>query len=428
MRTLYTKQFRIYNTNMTGIIRNLEKKIDKLLNLFPVVIVIGARQTGKTTISKTVRPSWKYFDLENGNDYNRITDDFEMFFSQNERNIIIDEAQESPQLFKELRGIIDKKRHIKNRFLITGSSSFELQNNVNESLAGRAAIVELGTLKVNEISCTPLPEFYNIFSDDINDDSFSYLKKLRSNIDIDDFNTLFLKGGYPEPLISDNKEFFEYWMENYIQTYINRDIRKLFPNLDHIKYRKMIMMLTSLSGSIINRSELGRSLDINEKTVKNYIDIAHGSFIFRNIPSYENSTAKSVIKSPKGSIRDSGIINYLNKIDTLEKIESYPRVGINFEAFVIEEILKGLEASFITNWNYYYYRTRNGSEIDLILEGKFGVVPIEIKYGMNTRIKQLTGLNKFLEDNSLPLGIVVNNSDEIRMISNKIIQIPVTYI
>jgi uncharacterized protein len=103
-------------------------------------------------------------------------------------------------------------------------------------------------------------------------------------------------------------------------------------------------------------------------------------------------------------------------------------VGQNFESAVIEEILQGMEASPLTNWNYYYYRTRNGAEVDLILEGRFGTLPIEIKFGTSTKMKQLSSLNRFIKDNNLPLGVVINNSDEVRMLSDRIIQIPVSAI
>lgn len=409
---------------MSGVKRNLEGKIDKLLRLFPVVIILGVRQCGKTTIAKRVRPEWKYFDLEKGSDYDRITGDFDFFFKENPSRIIIDEAQASPDLFRELRGIIDKSTGEKNRFLLTGSSSFSLLKNISESLAGRVALVELGTFKMNEYYQRDLSPFYKIFESDLTLDTISYLKSLNAGISHRDSINFFLKGGYPEPVLSRDKDFFSLWMENYFQTYIQRDIRTLFPKLNTVNYRKLITMLASLTGTIVNRSELGRSLDSSEVTVKEYLEIADGSFIWRNILSYEKSVSKSTLKMPKGIFRDTGLLHYLSGIDSVKKLQAAPFVGAAFESFVIEELIKGIEAVNVSGWNYFYYRTRNGAEVDLVLEGPFGVLPIEIKYGLKTEKRRLIALTKFIKDNQIPFGVIINNSDKVELISEKIIQLP----
>jgi hypothetical protein len=409
---------------MPGIKRNLESKIDKLLRLFPIVIILGVRQGGKTTIAKRVRPEWNYFDLEKGSDYDRITSDFDFFFKENPSRVIIDEAQNSPSLFQELRGIVDGAPGEKNRFLLTGSSSFSLLKSVSESLAGRAAVVELGTLKMNEYFQRDLPPLYKIFQTGLTHETMDYLKGLEAGICHDDIMAFFLKGGYPEPALSRDPEFFSLWMENYFQAYIQRDIRKLFPRLNTINYRKLIAMLSSLTGTIVNRSELGRSLDTSEVTIKEYLDIAEGSFIWRNVLSYEKTASKSIVKMPKGIFRDTGLNHYLNGIDSVKKSQSSYFVGAAFESFVMEELIKGLEALNVTGWNYSYYRTRNGAEVDLILDGPFGVLPIEIKYGVRTERSRLASLTKFIKDNRAPFGLIINNGEKVGLISEKIIQVP----
>jgi hypothetical protein len=131
---------------------------------------------------------------------------------------------------------------------------------------------------------------------------------------------------------------------------------------------------------------------------------------------------------PKGIFRDSGLLHYLLNITSKEQMLQSPTVGYNFESFVIEEIIKGLESTMVPKWDYYYYRTRSGAEVDLILEGSFCTLPVEIKFGTTTKLKQLTSLNKFIQDNDLPFGILINNSDEIKLINDRIIQIPVNCI
>ena len=413
---------------MTDKKRNLETKINNLMVYFPVVIILGVRQCGKTTLAKLLRPNWEYFDLERGRDFDFVTRDFEFFIKEHPHSIIIDEAQRYPALFQELRGVVDRDRKNKNRFILTGSSSLDLVKNVSESLAGRVGLVQLGTFKANETYAIGLPGFYKIFSKDLNHTTIDFLKGIEPKISHDQLMQAFLRGGYPEPVLEKNDRFYDAWMDNYIQTYIQRDVRTLFPRLDLIKYQRFISMLSALSGTIINRSQVGRSLDISEKAVRDYLQIAKGSYIWRIIPSYEKSLSKSLVKMPKGNIRDSGLTHYIQGITQRRQLPNYPQVGTAFEAFISEEIIKGIQATEIVNWDYYYFRTRNGAEIDLILEGPFGTLPIEIKFGSMIKQRQIQTLKNFVYKNNLPLGIVINNSDDVQLVADRILQLPATYI
>ena len=407
---------------MTDIRRNLEDQINHLLSLFPVVMLVGARQTGKTTLSKMGRSEWHYFDLENASDYDFINRDYNFFFKEYPNHIIFDEAQEMPELFRQLRGFIDANRKQTGRFIITGSSSPDLLEQASDSLAGRVAILEIGTLKMNEHRQQALPPIYKIFEQALNEDSLDYIKSLECPID--DVIPYFLRGGYPEPTLMEDDYAYNIWMENYYRTYVNRDVKKLFPRLDAIRYRRFVAMLSSLSGTIINKAQLGRSVDVSEVTIRDYLDIADKTFFWRTIPSYETSKSKSTVKMPKGIVRDSGINHYLTGINSRETLLRSAQVGHNFESFIIEEIIKGIQASKVTRWDYYYYRTKNGAEIDLILEGSFGLLPIEIKFGQKTTLKQLSSLQQFVKRHELPLGVVINNGTEVRQLSENIIQIP----
>lgn len=409
---------------MPDVKRNAERNINVLLSFFPVVLIVGARQTGKTTLARKCCPGWSYYDLQKGSDFDFISRDYDFFFRENDKHIIIDEAQELPKLFKELRGVIDSDRQSKGRFVLTGSSSPDLLKEASDSLAGRIGIIEIGTLKMNETQELPLPSFYNLFKESLNiKNSISLLKEIK--ITESDTIKYFLKGGYPEPTLADDSNFYRQWMDNYYQTYINRDVKSLFPKLNSVKYRRFVDILSSLSGTIINKASVGRSIDVSEVTIRDYLEIAHSTFIWRLIPSYTNSKIKSVIKMPKGIFRDSGLAHYLAGIESREQLIRYNSVGSSFEGFVIEEILKGLKTLDIGRWDYYYYRTRNGSEVDLILEGSFGLLPVEIKFGSHTMLKQLTSLRKFIADNNLEFGIVINNSKEVQMLCDNVIQVPV---
>lgn len=412
--------------------RNIFDKINELLLYFPVVAILGARQTGKTTLAKQLRSEWQYYDCEKPSVFQRIQQDPELFFEQNQQHIILDEAQELPVIFNVLRGVIDENRTEKGRFILTGSSSPELLDNISESLAGRVAIVELGTLKANELFQTPLSPFYHLFSETLTRESITgfihdtqqkFLPLTQQNI-----QKAWLYGGYPEPVLANNTNYYNSWMENYYQTYINRDIAKLFPRLNKVTYQRFIHMLSHLSGSIINKSNLARNLEVSQPTVGEYISISDKTYLWRQLQSFEKNITKSIVKMPKGYIRDSGLRNFLQQIHSVDALFNNPLVGNSFETFVIEEIIKGLQATSIPHWDSYYYRTRDGAEIDLILDGGFGQLPIEVKYSINTPLKQLRTLERYVEEHQLPLGIVVNQANHIAWLTKNILQLPIFWL
>ena len=413
---------------MTDLKRNMETKINRLLSLFPALLITGVRQGGKTTLARWCRPDWEYFDLENPEDYERIEPDPVFFFKQKTSQIILDEAQELPAIFKVLRSVIDADRQDKGRFIITGSSSPDLLKAASESLAGRVAIVELGTLKMNESLQKPLSDFYQIFRHRLSADSITALLSLETDITHQDVQQAFLRGGYPEPTTHPDPGFYQAWMANYFTTYLNRDIRALFPKLDLVKYRRFLFMLANLSGQLINRSEIGRSIETNEKTIRDYLEIAHGTFVWRNTLNFDRDRSRSMVKMPRGGMRDTGMLNHLLKINDLDQLNHSPYVGRFFENFVCEEIIKGLDTLEVYNWDTHYYRTRNGAEIDLVLVGEFGTLPIEIKYGVTTKSRKLSTLKRFVKERDLPLGIVVNHADKPELIADRIVQLPVQYL
>ena len=217
-------------------------------------------------------------------------------------------------------------------------------------------------------------------------------------------------------------------MENYHLTYLNRDILSLFPKLNKVAYQRFIGMLCNLSGAIINKAALARDIEISQTAAADYLTIAEGTFLWRQLLSYEKKANKSLVKMPKGHMRDSGLLHYLLRVQTPELLYQHPIVGHSFESFVIEEILKGLHATMVAGWDVRYYRTRSGAEIDLVLEGAFGTLPIEIKYGAQINLKQLQSLSTFVEKEQLPFGLVINQADRAMWLTETIYQLPVTWI
>ncbi len=407
--------------------RILQDKVVKLLEMFPVVAIVGPRQCGKSTFVKNLRPDWKYYDLESPDDYQLITHDPVAFFSINRSHIIIDEAQQYPEIFKTLRGVIDADRKNKGRFIITGSSSPTIIKGITESLAGRIATVEMGAFKQCEYYDKNLSEFYSIIGcvGGIHD-----LIHLQPSINLEQSMAVWAKGGFPEPLIESvkNEEFYRQWMENFIANYVNRDIRHLFPRLDIHKFRRFLTLLAQFSGHQLNMSTMARALETSVPTVKEYLDIIHQTFLWRNLDAFTKNPVKKAQKSKKGFFRDQGILHHLLRVADLDSLLLHPVAGFSFESFVIEEIIRGFQATMASQIEFAYYRTVDKSEIDLIMEGNFGMIPVEIKLGSTVKPQQLRALNNFITDMGVEYGILINRGKRIEHITEKIIQIPVNYV
>ena len=405
---------------MTPYKRNILPYLEMLVQHYPIVAIIGARQVGKTTLAKELGPDWLYLDLEKPSHFDRLNDDPEFFFKQHPEHVIFDEAQLSPNLFAVLRSVVDENRQQKNRFIVTGSSSPELLHHISESLAGRVAIVELGTLKANEYYQKPLSELYQLFDAPLEKKRVALFQP---QLNIQEVQAFWFKGGYPEPIRYD-ENFYQEWMTDYQSSYINRDVARLFPKLDKVAYRRFITMLGKLSGKIVNKSDLARSVAVTQPTINSYLDIADGTFIWRQLQCFEYNVHKRVMKMPRGHIRDSGLLHSLLHIHQLEQLQADPIAGFSFESFVIEEILKGLQDSRFRNVDAYYYRTHSGAEVDLVLQGSFGILPIEIKYGYQVARHQLRSLHDFIEEHHLPFGVLVNQSERMMWLSDTILQVP----
>ncbi len=406
---------------MHGIKRYYRHLIDEYLSFFPCVVLLGPRQCGKTVLLNDLGGEWSIFDLEKGSDYQVVANDPDLFFRLNPNKIAIDEAQLLPELFSALRVAIDHQRDVVGRFIITGSSSPDLLKSISESLAGRVGIIEMSPLLLAEIHLSDDSVFYKAFSD-----NSSFLEIIHTGqplADIRQIHKYWFQGGYPEPWVRDSVRFQDLWMEQYVQTYLDRDIAELFPALNRQRFRKFIQMLAGLSGSIINYSEVARTLGVSQPTIRDYFDIAHGTFVWRQLPAYSPSIKKRVVKHAKGYLRDCGLLHHLLRIRDLNQLLSHPSMGVSWEAMVIEEILRGLSWRGIAA-DYYHYRTSNGAEVDLILEGKFGLIPIEIKYGQRISLKLLKGIRDFIKDEHCPFGIVINNGERIQIYEETLIGVP----
>ncbi|MBJ6609483.1 MAG: ATP-binding protein [Candidatus Thiothrix moscowensis] len=401
--------------------RDMQQSIHYLLQHFPAVVVLGARQVGKSTLLRHTLPDAAFFDLERDSDFQRINDDPALLLQETNRPIIFDEAQLSASLFRALRVAIDQQRDQAGQFLLSGSSSPHLLRHISETLAGRVAMVELDGLMWHEVLGR---QGNNLLAALAKPALFRDLKPVTNKQEL---LSLCLHGGYPEPVLKRaDKKLFRLWMENYLKTYVERDIRALFPQLNLDAYKRFVQMLAFASGDMINSSNFARSLDVSQPTIKNYLAIVEGTFLWRQIPSYQKNASKRLVKMPKGHLRDTGLINYLLRIQSEDDMKAHPQFGRIWETFVIEQLIRHFRNG-LENASFYYYRTQHQAEIDLIIETDDGLIPVEIKAGSVTAKRQLAALEQFIQEYRCPYGLVINNGDEVFKLSDAVYQVPAIY-
>lgn len=328
--------------------RYIEKKLKEYFDIFPVVALLGPRQCGKSTLAKHIigkNPDFIYLDLEKPSDLRKL-DDPELFFQANlTKKVCIDEIQLRPDVFPVLRGIIDENRE-NGRILILGSASKDLLKQSSETLAGRIGYLELTPFIQTEL---------------LKHSKFEY-------------NLLWLKGGFPDSYLQTSMKRSVIWRQNFVKTFIERDIPQLGLNIPALTARRFLTLCAHNQGQILNRSKLGASLGVSYHTIQNYLDFLEQTFILRVLPSFSLNTKKRVIKSPKVYIRDSGILHSLLDIEDFNYLLGHPVFGASWEGFAIENIL-----TILSDWEAFFYRTSSGNEIDLILKKGIRMIAVEFK-------------------------------------------------
>lgn len=404
--------------------RHIHLHLQTLLTHFPCVVLTGVRQCGKTTLLGTLPGEWQRFDMENSTDRQQLLADPDLFFRLHADKVVIDEAQLAPPLFSALRVAIDRDRSRKGRFLLSGSSSPELVKQISESLAGRVARLEMAPLSLSEAWQLPPSRLYPMLVEGATLADIQAAAAAR--LTVSQVQDYWFQGGYPEPWLSGNEEFRSLWCRHYIDAYLLRDIGALFPNLNRDRFRQFIALLSQLSGNILNNADIARTLGISEPTVRDWLRIAHDTFLWRHIPAWDRSAAKQLVKHPKGFLRDSGLLHRLLRIQDHNMLSAHPSVGKSWEGMVVETLLRGFENAGI-DVNPFHYRTRGGAEIDLILEGQFGsahLLPVEIKLTQQSNKRDLRSLSAFVVAHDCPLGLVINNDERPRWLDERILAIP----
>lgn len=328
--------------------RDLLNHLRKYLTIFPAVAILGPRQCGKSTLVKSLSQHFDgilYLDMQKESDLNKLLEP-ELFFETNSDKIIcLDEIQLVPKLFSVLRSVIDSNR-INGKFILLGSASQELIQQTSESLAGRIGMLHLSPFLITELN------------------------------HLEDFNLqkFWFRGGFPNSYLAENDENCTIWLDNYIRTYVERDIPQLGFQIPALQLRRLLTMCAHNQGQQLNLSKLGESLGLTHPTIKRYIDLLEQTFIVRTIPPFEINIKKRLVKSPKVFVRDSGVLHQLLAISNFNSLLGHPIFGSSWEGIVLENIIVNRPS-----WDYFFYRTATGDEIDLVLKKGNQVIAIECK-------------------------------------------------
>lgn len=379
---------------MNYIPRNLEKVVLQVSAEYPVVLVTGPRQVGKTTMLQKLMEGTarKYVSLDDLNERNLAKTDPELFLQLHKPPVLIDEVQYAPELFTYIKIHVDKT-HNPGDFWLTGSQIFKLMHGVQESLAGRVAVLSLTSLSQAEISGSQMEPFLVDLAA-LSDRSANRVPADTEEI----FNRIF-KGSMPA-LISGQNSNSQIFYSSYLSTYIERDIRDLSDSIDSLKFLKFITAVAARCGQMLNIADIARDADINQKQAKDWLGILETLGIIFYLHPYSNNMLKRLVKTPKFYFYDTGLVCYLTKWSSPETLESGAMNGAILENYVVSEIRKtylncGKEPFM------YYYRDRDAKEIDIILEHDGVLNPIEIKKSSNPG-SELTGVFHLLDNSSIP--------------------------
>lgn len=363
------------------------------LRTFPVVLVAGPRQSGKTTLVRGELPSWRYLDLENPTDFDLLASDPEGFLQEHPGRVIIDEAQRYPELFPVLRGAVDRRRRA-GSFVLTGSASPGLLKQAGESLAGRIGLLELSPFGASELAG-------------------------RTQL----LSQRWFWGGFPPLYHLRTAAQKGAWLAEFIRTFLERDIPALGIRVPAVRLRKLWMMLAHLHGGLLNLSQLAGSLDLAAPSVAHHLDILEGAFMIRRLQPYHANLSKRLTKSPKLYIRDTGLLHHLAGLRAPRELETWPGRGASWEGFVLEELIRRARLRRPGS-SFYFWRTQAGAEADLLIESGRERVVVEIKSGAALKAKSLLGVRQCMRDLKLRAGFVVYRGERLLRVAPGLSAVP----
>lgn len=377
---------------MKYISRNLETVVSQLTKEYPVVLLTGPRQVGKTTMLKKLMENTNrgYVSLDDLNARNLAKSDPELFLQLHKPPILIDEVQYAPELFTYIKMHVDKNQN-PGDFWLTGSQVFKLMRGVQESLAGRVAVLSMTTLSQAEISNRDMTPFVV--------DLGALSKRERITADTHGIFDRIFKGSMPA-IISGANTNSHIFYSSYLSTYIERDVKELAESIDSLKFLRFMTAVAARCGQMLNVAEVARDADINQQQAKAWLNVLETLGIIFYLHPYSNNLLKRLVKTPKLYFYDTGLVCYLTKWSSTETLESGAMNGAILENYVVSEIAKTYlncgQEPFM-----YYYRDKDAKEIDIVLEHDGVLNPIEIKKTSNPGT-ELTKVFSLLDKASVP--------------------------
>ena len=339
--------------------RRLSARLSHLLRHSPAVVLLGPRQAGKTTLALELgeQQASIYLDLEDEDDRVKLSNPARYVADHERELVILDEVHRVPELFQRLRGIIDQGRRrgkANGRFLLLGSAAMDLLKQTGESLAGRISYLELGPFDALEIDPIAI-------------------------------ETLWVRGGFPRSFLAESDDLSMEWRRHFIRTYLERDVPQFGSRIPAETLRRFWTMLAHNQTQVLNAANLARGLGVDGKTVAGYLDLLVDLLLVRRLPAWHRNVGKRLVRSPKVYVRDSGIAHALLGIRDKEALLSHPVVGQTWESFVIETLI----AAAPDGTEAHYYRTSNGTEVDLVLTLPGGKLwAIEVKRSSAPRVER----------------------------------------
>jgi len=357
---------------------------------FPVVLITGARQVGKSTLLAHWLPQSQHITFDPVLDIGNARQDPDLFINSLKAPVILDEIQFAPEILSTVKRKVDRNK-MPGQYFLTGSQNFSVMRLVSESLAGRVAILSLNALSLSEFLGNP-----NSWVADFLKAPRNFLTTLQNSplkFSFKPVLDLIWQGMYPG-LLTVPSDLIQDSLDSYFRTYVERDVRIISGVTDLQEFSRFTALLSNLTAQEINYSELGRDINITPQTAKRWVDILVSSYQWTSIPAYSNNAIKRISKKPKGYMTDTGMACYLMHIGGVDSLRGHPKLGSLFETFVVQDILKQLELAE-GKPAVYHWRAHSGSEIDLLLEVNNQYFPIEIKYKSNPTAKDARGIKAF---------------------------------
>ena len=345
--------------------RHIKKKFLQFVRQYPVVMLTGPRQSGKTTLCRAVLPHKTYVSLEDPDNREFALSDPRGFLAQYPEGLIIDEAQRAPELFSYIQGLVDEKKKKKGLFVLTGSQNFQLLDKVNQSLAGRAAVLKLLPFSMGEIK--------------------SAVQKMS-------LDEILLKGFYPR--IYDEKLAPHHALSFYFETYVERDVRSLLHVKDLSSFQKFVRLCAGRVGQLLNLSNLGSEAGVSHTTAREWLSLLEASYIVFLLPPYHKNYNKRITKAPKLYFYDVGLASYLLGIENVKQMQRDPLRGHLFENLIVMEFLKNRYEKAERS-NLSFFRDSNKNEVDLIAPLPTGLWAVEIKSSQTVTADFFKGLDYF---------------------------------